>query len=109
MWQQIRETLQRKLKVWGACVIIWTAYGQAGGALVGRAEGDFGTALGVLGYAVGRGAQTGKSAVPGVQKIVQAIRDGNALPPAALPGRMPAEVAPATAPGGRGDEAVPVR
>lgn len=62
---------------------------------------------GLLGLAVGRGLQTGRSAVPGVQTLVEKMQRLDAPEPPRPHPVLPAEVTPAAMPAGRGDEAAP--
>jgi hypothetical protein len=62
---------------------------------------------GLLGLAVGRGLQSGRSAVPGVQALVEKMQRVDAPEPARPRSIPPAEVTPAAMPAGRGDEAAP--
>jgi hypothetical protein len=62
---------------------------------------------GALGVAVGRGLRSGKSFVPGVERIVELINDASPPKVTAKPPGLPTELTPAGPPEGRGDEIAP--
>ena len=58
-----------------------------------------------LGLKLGRRLRGGTSRVPGVEHLAALINDGNPVPRPLKRRAVPAEIAPAAAPTGRGDEA----
>jgi hypothetical protein len=74
-------------------------------ALIALAPGSL--VIASLGIAVARALRTHRSAVPGVQRLVTAVNDVCAEPRDHGRAGISAEVAPASAPAGRGDEPTP--
>jgi hypothetical protein len=62
---------------------------------------------GLLGLAIGSAVQSGRSRVPGVQYVAQVITEVNPPVPPTEASQPAAEVIPAAAPEGRGDEPSP--
>jgi hypothetical protein len=62
---------------------------------------------GLLGLAVGTAVESGRSSMPGVQRVARVICHVDSVGPSAGPDRLTAEVIPSSTPEGRGDESIP--
>lgn len=61
----------------------------------------------LLGIAIARAVATGRSFVPGVSRLASVVKEVQSPPQAGSQSESPAEVTPARAPTGRGDETTP--